>query len=77
MVIFLIQKLDKVTQAKWEERCSINVLPSRESLVAFLEQLYRSLENVVHALQTQVNTFGKIGKTLSTYQKNHLLLETP
>ncbi|XP_049308578.1 uncharacterized protein LOC125777516 [Bactrocera dorsalis] len=69
VVQFLTQKLDKVTQAKWEESSSINELPSWESLAAFLEHRCRTLENVEHALQTQAETFGKTGKTVSTHQR--------
>nr|XP_036216115.1 uncharacterized protein LOC118680452 isoform X2 [Bactrocera oleae] len=59
---FLTQKLDKVTQRKWEESCLINELPSWESLAAFLEHRCRTLENVEHAMQTQADTFGETRK---------------
>ncbi|XP_039967848.1 uncharacterized protein LOC120779572 [Bactrocera tryoni] len=69
VVQFLTQKLNNVTQAKWEESWSINELPSWESLAAFLEHRCRTLENIEHALQTQAETFGKTGKTVSTHQR--------
>ncbi|XP_054725518.1 uncharacterized protein LOC129235611 [Anastrepha obliqua] len=53
IVQMILQKLDKTTQAKWEETSSISELPSRDQLTAFLERRCRMLENVEHAVQAQ------------------------
>ncbi|XP_032586195.1 uncharacterized protein LOC122757818 [Drosophila mojavensis] len=60
----VLQKLDKCTQAKWEERSSANELPSWAKLSTFLQERCRMLENVDQVLQDgQVGKSGKI-KTL-------------
>ncbi|XP_043064092.1 uncharacterized protein LOC122320081 [Drosophila ficusphila] len=48
----LVQKLDPPTQAKWEETCSVDKIPSWEEFSKFLERRCQTLENVELAMAT-------------------------
>ncbi|XP_043064525.1 uncharacterized protein LOC122320482 [Drosophila ficusphila] len=48
----LVQKLDPPTQAKWEESCSVDKIPSWEEFSKFLERRCQTLENVELAMAT-------------------------
>ncbi|XP_067633257.1 uncharacterized protein [Eurosta solidaginis] len=69
IIHLILQKLDKTTQAKWEENSSVSELPSWEQLAAFLEKRCRTLENVEHATQVQTGQVVKPNKGVSTNQK--------
>ncbi|XP_036320855.1 uncharacterized protein LOC118735292 [Rhagoletis pomonella] len=62
IVQLVIQKLDKKTQAKWEESSSISELPSWDQLAMFLEKRCRTLENVEHSMQTPTGQAVKANK---------------
>ncbi|XP_036346425.1 uncharacterized protein LOC118755709 [Rhagoletis pomonella] len=69
IVQLVIQKLDKKTQAKWEESSSISELPSWDQLAMFLEKRCRALENVEHSMQTPTGQTVKANKNVSTGQR--------
>ncbi|XP_036344786.1 uncharacterized protein LOC118754023 [Rhagoletis pomonella] len=69
IVQLVIQKLDKKTQAKWEESSSISELPSWDQLAMFLEKRCRTLENVEHSMQTPTGQAVKATKNVSTGQR--------
>ncbi|XP_054746100.1 uncharacterized protein LOC129250502 [Anastrepha obliqua] len=66
LIQLIVQRLDKVTQAKWEENSTSNDLPSWNQLPGFLEKRCRTLENVEYALQTQASIPVKVIKSVST-----------
>ncbi|XP_053968113.1 uncharacterized protein LOC128869560 [Anastrepha ludens] len=69
IVQMILQKLDKTTQAKWEETSSISELPSWDQLTAFLERRCRMLENVEHAVQAQTGQALRHSKNDSISQR--------
>jgi len=78
IVQVLLQKLDASSQAKWEERLEdpvfANLIPSWESLAAFLEQRCRTLEAGDCAMATYAPgvQVGRNRSTLAATTQNSL-----
>ncbi|XP_033149032.1 uncharacterized protein LOC117134682 [Drosophila busckii] len=48
----LLQKVDKATQANWEETTPMDTIPTCEQFIEFLDRRCQRLENVEHAMAT-------------------------
>ncbi|XP_070067447.1 uncharacterized protein [Drosophila virilis] len=70
IVQIILQKLDPISQAKWEERLEdssfVNLIPSWEHMATFLEQRCRTMETANFAM----DTFGK-SLTIPSYEQGH------
>jgi len=71
----LMQKLDSITQAKWEEAASTDEIPTCEQFTTFLEKRCLKLENVEHATAAYtVNS--QVGKNRNTNHSRNSLIAT-
>ncbi|XP_017461913.1 PREDICTED: uncharacterized protein LOC108355259, partial [Rhagoletis zephyria] len=68
----LLQRVDSVTQAKWEETAPLDTIPSCEQFTAFLEKRCQKLENVEHSIEgnTRISQVGKTSRITNPSRKS-------
>ncbi|XP_053969189.1 uncharacterized protein LOC128870561 [Anastrepha ludens] len=70
----LLQKVDSITQANWEEAAPLDLIPSWEQFTNFLEKRCQRLENVEHSMAayTRGSQVGKNSRTINHGRKSFI-----